>query len=149
MFETVYTMTDWYDGPRRGVASVNGKPHVYESCWTNIGSAVEDVFLLSEIHEETLALAIEDWDIWLRWSAAFKRGETTQETHPCLPDERLRHEELEAQLTSSLVLDKSNAFAATAEFRYNDARFHSAPPMEAEWTRVTFKPSMDQRARYR
>ena len=96
MFETVYTMTDWYDGPRRGVAMVNGKPHVYESCWSNIDSASQDVFLLSEVSGEALALAIEDWEIWLRWSAAFKRGDVTEETHPCHAAERPRHEKQEA-----------------------------------------------------
>ena len=28
-FERVYTMTDDYDGPRRGIASFRGKPHAY------------------------------------------------------------------------------------------------------------------------
>ena len=37
-FEPVHTMTDWYDGPRRGVATVNGLPHIYESCWSDIDS---------------------------------------------------------------------------------------------------------------
>ncbi len=42
-FETVHTMTDWYDGPRRGVAIVNNHPHVYVSCWTNTGIIVSIV----------------------------------------------------------------------------------------------------------
>ena len=148
MFEPVYTMTDWYDGPRRGVASVNGRPHVYESCWNDIDADDRVVFLLSEIAEKTLALAIEKWQIWLRWSAAFKRGETTAETHPCLPDDRLRHRELESFLKSALTLDESRAFAATAEFRFNDPASGRNPPMEAEWTIVAFDPKMDHRSKY-
>ncbi len=30
-FEHVYTVTDYYDGPRGGVAEFNGVPHVYRS----------------------------------------------------------------------------------------------------------------------
>ena len=148
-FETVYTMPDWYDGPRRGVACVNGQPHVYESCWNNIDSDEDDVFLLSEISEETLSLAIEDWKIWLRWSTAFERGETTAETHPCLPDDKLRHQELDHLLKSALVLDESKAFAATAEFRYNHPGTSSDPPVQAEWTVISFEPRMDHRVKYR
>jgi hypothetical protein len=34
------------------------------------------------IDPELLALVLEDWDIWNRWSDAFDRGEASQETHP-------------------------------------------------------------------
>jgi hypothetical protein len=32
-FEKVYTVTDFYDGPRGGIANFRGHPHVYESLW--------------------------------------------------------------------------------------------------------------------
>jgi hypothetical protein len=32
-WEKVYTVTDFYDGPRLGVADYNGQPHLYESRW--------------------------------------------------------------------------------------------------------------------
>lgn len=145
MFDTVYTMTDWYDGPRFGVADFRGKPHLYESCWNNIETDAEDVFLLSEISTENLRFAIEDWEIWQRWRLAFERGEATPVTHPCLPADRDRHQELETLLSSILVLDESKAFAATAEFRYQKGD----PHMEVRWTVIPFSPSMDHRKKYR
>jgi hypothetical protein len=69
-FDTMYTMTDYYDGPRKGVANYHGVPHLYESCWADIKSE-SDVFMLTPISADVLALAQEDWDIWLRWSAAY------------------------------------------------------------------------------
>lgn len=36
--EHVYTMTEYYDGPRGGVADFRGTPHVYRSLWTDVGN---------------------------------------------------------------------------------------------------------------
>ena len=102
----------------------------------------DDVFLLSPISEEILALALEDWAIWLRWCGAFERKETSKENHPCLPEDRARHAELGAILGESLKVDQQIAFAATATFRYGEIT-------EADWTVVEFRPSMDQRARFK
>jgi len=30
-FEKVHTMTDYYDGPRKGIADFAGQPHFFES----------------------------------------------------------------------------------------------------------------------
>jgi hypothetical protein len=149
MFETVHTMTDWYDGPRRGVAIVNDRPHLYESCWTNIDSDDDDVFLLSLISSETLALAIEDWQIWERWSLARKKGLVTAEAHPCLPDDRDRHLALQQELKNRLLLNELAMFAATAVFQYHAAQGEDAPRMLAEWTVVPYDQSQDKRAKYR
>lgn len=35
MFETVHILTDWYDGPRRGIADYRGRPHLFESEWSD------------------------------------------------------------------------------------------------------------------
>jgi hypothetical protein len=32
-FEIVHTIEEYYDGPRRGIANYNGKPHLYQSEW--------------------------------------------------------------------------------------------------------------------
>jgi hypothetical protein len=29
-YECVFTVTDYYDGPRKGIANYNGRPHFYE-----------------------------------------------------------------------------------------------------------------------
>lgn len=80
-------MTDWYDGPRKGVANFEGKPHYYECPWyAGIDTGSEELpgdYLLTPIDAETYRLALEDWAIWERWEAAFAAGTTTQAYPPC------------------------------------------------------------------
>lgn len=144
-FETVHTITDWHDGPRRGVAFVNGRPHFFESCWNDVDSGEETLFFLTPISDELLAAAIEDWDIWKRWSSAFKSGNGSMETHPALPSDRARHKQLDALLTTQLVTDENYKLSAFANFRYNT---ETVPNMEVEWTIVKFDPSKDKRNLY-
>lgn len=144
-FETVHTITDWYDGPRRGVALVNGRPHFFESCWNDVDSEEEALYFLTPISDELLAAAIEDWDIWKRWSSAHKSGNASMETHPALPLDRARHKQLDAFLKTHLVTDEHCKLSAFAKFRYNA---ETAPNMEVEWTIVQFEPSHDKRNRY-
>jgi hypothetical protein len=146
-FDTIYTMTDFYDGPRKGVANYHGVPHLYESCWADIG-AESDVFLLTPISVDVLALAREDWDIWLRWSAAHHAGLTTTETHPALPEDRARHNELAMLLSPSLATNLEVALAAKANFDFNQVDESGNRLMKVEWTRVDIDPSLTMRAAY-
>jgi hypothetical protein len=98
--EIVFTVTDYYDGPRQGIANFEGEPHFYE-CISDPSTDIE-LYFLTPIDNQTFRLAMEDWDIWRRWEAAFHAGKTSQETHPALPEDRARHEELEQLLDKSL-----------------------------------------------
>ncbi|TWU05788.1 hypothetical protein [Stieleria varia] len=132
-FETVHTMTDYYDGPRGGVADFRGTPHVYESEFSDTLGNYTDSFRLSPITDDLFQLALEDWAVWLRWNAAYKRGDTPHETHPALPDDRARHEELQRLLNGKLVIDPDNFVVATGEFRFTESldqvRWSVAPPV--------------------
>ena len=115
-YETVHTMTDYYDGPRRGIADLGGLPHLYTSTWPDIDSDEQDVFELRAIDAETLSLALESWAIWLRWEEAFHDGAIGLDTHPALPAERARHDELDRVLELRF---------ATVEALPPDARAHA------------------------
>jgi hypothetical protein len=91
MFEPVYTMTHFYDSPRRGITSFGGVPHLYESRFSDMDLGKEDSFLLMPIAIEVFELALEDWAIWCRWEKAFKQGQVSLDTHPALPDDANRH----------------------------------------------------------
>lgn len=116
MFEIIHTCTEWYDGLRRGIADYQGNPHLVVSEWTDIGEA-SDTFLLSPVNPETFRLALEDWAIWLRWDSAFDQGHTTIATHPALPEDRDRHDELHQILAEQLVIDPAGSVRKGAEFR--------------------------------
>ncbi|HEY0427514.1 MAG TPA: hypothetical protein VGC76_06885 [Pyrinomonadaceae bacterium] len=125
-YEIVHTITDWYDGARAGIADLNGVPHYYENQWLEDEQNWSDVYFLKSLDAETFALAIEDWEMWLRWEKAFKEGKTTQETHPVLPEEKQRHEELSQVLVERLIINPETDVRAKADFLYGQ-------PTKVKW----------------
>jgi len=134
--DRVYTVTGWYDGPREGIADYRGAPHSYASQFTNISSDSEDVFVLRPVDKQTLALALEDWEIWLRWEAAFHAGRTTAETHPALPADRLRHDEIAPQLQARLEARGGAPQHAHGRFQQETA----GAPLTVQWTLAEAPP---------
>ena len=116
ILETVYTITDWYDGARAGIADFDGSPHYYECQWDD--GNYDDFYRLTPITNDILELALENDAIYLRWRAAFDAGNATQDTHPVLPEERWRHEELQRILSKFLCIGSTNYISATGEFEY-------------------------------
>ncbi len=148
MFEPVYTMTDFYDGPRRGLASFQGQPYLYQSRFSDIDSDCNDTFLLSPVSPETLELALESWCIWLRWEAAFREGRTTEETHPSLPADSARSAELDIELAARLKIDESAAVCALGNFRArpgSSSELGTSPELEVEWTPCSVEGYPDNR----
>ena len=136
VFEVVYTITDWYDGPRQGIADYHGQSHLFESKWQDGKKLDADTFLLMPIGPETFSLALEQWAIWHRWETAYREGKTTLETHPALPKVRRRNEELERLLERRLVVDPARAVQKRAEFRdRNDPDWNGCGwrPLEVRW----------------
>jgi hypothetical protein len=104
-YESVFTVTDYWDGPRKGIANYQGKPHLYECIFDEAREGYSDLFQLTPIDSETLRLALEDWDIWQRWETAFRLGKVERSTHPALSNESKRHGELQrksANVTTDL-----------------------------------------------
>lgn len=104
-YESVHTVTDYYDGPRVGIADYQGKPHFYECIFDESTDNCSDVFRLAPLDAEILQLAMEDWAIWQRWNIAYRSGKTDTTTHPALPHETKRHAELKEVLDKVLVID--------------------------------------------
>jgi hypothetical protein len=116
-WERVYTINEYYDGPRLGIAGFEGKPHIYESQWNDVEDDYTDRFWIREIDSQLLALVMEDWEIYRRWSGAYKRGETTVHGHPALPSERQRHEELSMLIGDRLKAREERSVTKCARFR--------------------------------
>jgi hypothetical protein len=140
-------MTDYFDGQRRGIANYHGKPHLYESRWSDIDTDQEDTFLLMPITAETFELALEDWAIWRRWEIAFHEGRTSVDTHPALPEDRTRHDEISQELNERLVMDESQAFRAKAtfQFREQEKKEPGFKPLIVEWTVIFCQDAADNR----
>ena len=115
-WDRVYTVNEYYDGPKLGVADYRGKPHIYERQFDTDKDDYSERFLLSPIDPELLALLLEDWKIWLRWDAAYRQGNATVKTHPALPEERQRHDELSKLIGDRLKVDTQHSFSKWARF---------------------------------
>ncbi|WP_422987541.1 hypothetical protein [Undibacterium sp. Ji50W] len=118
ILDRILTVNDYYDGPRLGVAELNGVPHIYQAEHDHRTEAHGEHFFLSPIRPDLLALVLEDWQIWLRWNAAYQRGEVSLETHPALPAERDRHEIIESLIGDQLKTDPINHAYYRAHFSY-------------------------------
>src|SRR6185437_104535 len=95
-----------------------------------------DTFLLMPVDRETFSSALEDWAIWRRWETAYCQGKASAETHPALPEDRSRHEELERLLEGRLVVDPAQAVQRKAEFRVRaDPQWsgYGWRPLEVRW----------------
>lgn len=116
-FECVHTMTDYWDGPREGIANLRGAPHAYRSPFNESIDDYEHWFELRPIDEATFALALEDWAIWLRWEEAYHAGLADLSTHPALPADRSRHDELASILAARLAALPDPPIRARGVFR--------------------------------
>jgi hypothetical protein len=118
-FERVYTVHDYFDGPRSGVADYLGRPYHYACEWDDIADDYAETFALIEIDDSTLSLVLEQWDIWRRWEFAFHRGEVSRETHPGLSGNPPRYAELKAAIKARIDSATVKPTRARAEFRVN------------------------------
>jgi hypothetical protein len=136
-YENVYTISDWYDGARAGVDDYSGQPHYYECLFDELFGYTE-TYWLHPIDYETFRLALEDWEIWERWDGARKEGKVDLETHPALPEDRARHEEIAALLKQRLVVDPARDSKAEADFSALRPEDQSASNviMQVKWSVV-------------
>jgi hypothetical protein len=134
--DRVFTINDYYDGPRLGVAELGGAPHIYEAEFDHSNDEYGETYFLSPISQELLDLVLEDWAIWCRWHEAHKRGEVASETHPALPHERARHEEIKQLIGEKLKSDPSNR-------RRFKGSFSTPPECRGTWngTLVEWEPA--------
>ena len=145
-FERVYTVNDYWDGPRGGVADFKAAPHFYRSIFSEADDNYTDVFELFPVDDKTLQIALEAWDIWLRWEQAYRERRTTLESHPALPEDRERHTELKAALDTRLAeISKTAPVHAVAEFRHVgktvEERIATRWSYEVRWMAPTSVPA--------
>jgi hypothetical protein len=144
-YERIYTVNDYYDGPRAGFADFDGVPHAYASAWSDQQGGWEPFYRLWPVSADVLALALEDREIWERWQDAFYAGETTQATHPALPTDAERHREIAPVIDRVLEGPPEDYHLATADFRVLSGGEARPPgrmrPLEVRWTAVEHERS--------
>ena len=138
VWEKVHTVDDWYDGERLGLADYHGQPHLYESRWDHAKGGWEGEcwrrkkrtshYWLSPVTPEVFSLAMEDLSILLRWTSAFDQGQVDLSTHPALPEDRLRHEEIKTLIGSALDPCQPEAFLVAGQFDLKGVRWTEVLP---------------------
>ncbi len=130
--ERVYTTWDYYDGPREGIADFRGKPHIYKCQFSEPDDDWTDLFWLMEIDQELFKLAEEKWTIFLRWKREFELGNASLDSHPALPEDRARFDELGITLGDRLKLRPERSVIRRARF----VRAVEADGTYVEWTKL-------------
>jgi hypothetical protein len=136
-YEAVFTVTDYYDGPRKGVANFRGQPHFYDCIFDDAKDEYSDLYRLTPLSQSIFELAKEDWAIWKRWEAAFHSGKATVESHPALPQDRARHEQIRAILDSVLTTNAAVCVTQHGSFeRFGSGEYPKGVirPLQVRWT---------------
>lgn len=128
--ENVYVENAWYDGPRAGVADLNGSPHRFISQFDENGGEDLGTFLVWPINEHEFALEQEQWQIFVDWNADYEAGRVTIESHPGHPGMNKRWGELNALLQIGRETVPTEAMRAKAELIYEkeSRRYKSTGP---------------------
>jgi len=114
--EKVYTVENYYDEPRSGIANFEGKPHVYECTFDYLEEEYSNRFKLMEVSNETLQLALKAWHLWIKWDNKPDKSKVELDSHPVLPKDKNKHIELSKELNKRLKIDETKAFFADGKF---------------------------------
>ena len=98
--EHVLVENEWYDGPRAGVANVNGQPHRFVSQWDDEKDQNLGTFLVWPVDADEVALEQEQWRIFVAWNAQYEAGKVDSATHPGHPGTNKRWDVLASQLAT-------------------------------------------------
>ena len=115
-YEPVFTVYDYHDGPRSGVANFHGIPHSYECVFNEKSDDYSDVFVLIPIGQKDLESAIENWEIFLRWRKAFDSGQVTLEEHPAMTHDKNRYLQTKLAIDEAIVSRRKETISARGEF---------------------------------
>lgn len=136
-YEIVFTVTDYYDGPVRGIANYQGRPHFFESTFDESKEEYSDLYQLTPLEERTFLMAMEDWEIWRRRESALHAGKADVSSHPALPEDRARHEELAKTLDQELVTNPRRTRQQLGKFEVlgrPDLHKGVVRPLQVKWS---------------
>ncbi|RUO38636.1 hypothetical protein CWE13_03040 [Aliidiomarina shirensis] len=128
--EKVYVENEWYDGPRLGVADVNGVPHRFKSLFDEEEDEYLSTYLVWPIEDQYLELEIEQWNIFVKWNSMYESGTVGADSHPGHGGIDKRYDEIQSYLMASRDTLPPTAKRAKAKFEHNDTvtRYSSSGP---------------------
>jgi hypothetical protein len=118
--ERVYVENEWYDGPRAGIADVNGRPHRFKALFDDAEDQYPGTFFIWPVDETTVELEQEQWRIFAAWNVLYEAGEATAESHPGHGGKSARWDEIEVLLKTSRTDVPLTAQRASAKLSHID-----------------------------
>jgi hypothetical protein len=115
--ERVYVENHWYDGPRSGVANINGVPHRFQSLFDEADDEYLGTFLVWPIGKTSLRLEIEQWRIFVEWYKKYESDNAGTESHPATGGIHKRWDELQTLLRGTRSNVPIDARLADAELK--------------------------------
>jgi len=134
--EHVYVENSWYDGPRAGVANVQGRPHRFVSLNDEKEDEYLGTFLVWPVDTSELRLEEEQWRIYVDWNDEYESGRVGSESHPGHPGTSQRWDEIAALLKNSREIVPPSARRAKVEMVNieREKRYApSGPAYELRW----------------
>jgi hypothetical protein len=114
--ERVYVELEYYDGPRFGIAGVNGVICRFESRFDPSIDDYTDTFALWPIESAMLELEIEQWCIFVEWHTLHQAGNAGIESHPGNGGINPRWDELQKLLKEDRSKVPAETIKAFAKF---------------------------------
>jgi hypothetical protein len=114
--EKVYTIWDFYDGPRTGIAAYCGMPHYYYCEWDDAADDYSTIYTLLPLDDQTFQLAVEQWSLWQEWETNFHAGKVSAESHPGFGGKNARYDELQKRIKERLACITSAPLFAIPNF---------------------------------
>lgn len=96
-FERVYVELEWYDGPRAGLADVDGKSHYFQG-YDYDHADEADEYCVWPANDVAVEREREQWAIFVRWNERYEAGTAGLETHPGHGGIDARYDELDLLL---------------------------------------------------
>ncbi|NOU82663.1 hypothetical protein GC101_27760 [Paenibacillus sp. LMG 31459] len=93
-FQSVYFITDWWDGPKSGFADFNGTVHCFERVFDKVNDDWSDLYLLRPVSTEEYSLQIESYKLFLDWI----NDKSSTRPHPSSDKDNKRYHEVEQLL---------------------------------------------------
>jgi hypothetical protein len=135
-FEEVFTVSEYYDGPRQGTANMRGEPHFFDCIFSQEQDDYSDLYQLTPISRTALSLVLEDWSIFKRWETSFFAGATSRDTFAALPPDRMRSRELKQLLKPILATNPLTCFVKVGMFKVTpvvDLPVGVLRPLQVRW----------------
>lgn len=89
-FQSVYFITDWWDGPKSGFVDFNCKIHCFERIFDNEKDDWSNLYLIRPVSTEEYSLQIESYKLFLDWV----NDKSSTRPHPSLDIVNKRYHEV-------------------------------------------------------